>query len=136
MNQFSEDYQPSYELFAVIANKGEDLVGNKDKDNKPKNNKYVTIIKRENGDIFEFDANADAPKQLEGDDDMLRERRTAELLFYREVPRETRDQGEQSSQSSNTSSEPSVESDEQIPQNQNAEVEMVPVKSKPKRTKI
>jgi len=85
------------------------LVGIRDKDKKLKNNQYVTIVKRENGDIFEFDPNADAPKQLQGDDDILNYRRTAELLFYREVPRETGAQGEQSSQSSNTSSESSGE---------------------------
>lgn len=103
MGNFSEDYQPSYELFAVIANRGNNLHGIMDNHRNIKKNQYVTIVKRENGEIFEFDPSADAPKQLQGDDDILKERTTAEMLFYREVPRETRE----ASQSSNTSSESS-----------------------------
>ena len=58
MSQFSSEYQPSYELFAVIANRGETLY------KQETGNHYVTIVKRENGDVIEFDPGADGPKML------------------------------------------------------------------------
>ena len=67
MNRYSKQYQPVYELFAVIAFRGDFLVYK----HKNKKHNYVTIIKRENGDIIEFDPSADEPKKLEGMQDML-----------------------------------------------------------------
>lgn len=79
MDRFSKVYAPVYELFAVIVFRGNALLSKRDKAN------YVAIIKRHNGDVIEFDPAAEGPKVLSGDNDLLKERRTVEMLFYREV---------------------------------------------------
>lgn len=60
MKKFSSEYQPTYELFAVITNRGKSLY------KRENGNNYVTIIKRENGDVIEFDPDAEGPKKLSG----------------------------------------------------------------------
>lgn len=83
MNQYSSEFVPNYELFAVIANRGQTLQHRRYPFNKDKNH-YVTIVKRENGDVIEFDPLADAPVKLSDPMQILKEEETVEILFYKE----------------------------------------------------
>lgn len=83
MDQYSTDFMPSYELIAVIVNRGDEIHTNK-LSNKVDKNHYVTIVKRENGDVIEFDPQADGPKKLSNPKAMLNETRNVEMLFYKE----------------------------------------------------
>lgn len=58
MDKFSNQYQPNYELFAVVANRGQQLIGMDSK------SQYVTLVRKENGDVYEYDPEAEAPKKL------------------------------------------------------------------------
>ena len=79
MDQFSNQYQPNYELFAVVANRGQDLI------TKDSNSQYVTLVKKENGEVYEYDPEAEAPKKLADPKLILNEQKSVEMLFYREV---------------------------------------------------
>jgi len=85
MGSFSTDYEPEYELFAVIANRGNSLYKGEE------HNNYVTIVKRENGEAIEFDPEADGPKKLTDPSLMLKEQSTVEMLFYKEIIDESKD---------------------------------------------
>ena len=65
MGNFSSEYQPTYELFAIIVNRGISLYKREEHKN------YVTIVKRENGEVIEFDPEAGSPKKLSDPNLML-----------------------------------------------------------------
>lgn len=113
---------PNYELFAVIANRGKNIRHMREPYTEVKdNNHYITIVKRDNGDVIEFDPKADGPKKLPDPNDILEEKDTVEMLFYKEKvfysmdANETNKSASSSSSSESSSSNTSSGSEEGVP---------------------
>ena len=63
----------------------------------------MTLVRKDNGDVYEYDPEAEAPKKLSDPKLILNEQKSVEMLFYREVQCKSQENSEcRESESSHT----------------------------------